>query len=1213
MRTQADVESISKLLRNLRGLEPLKQLFWQELNYDRVAHTIPTSSWTDSERAALADEPVLFAQAGKGGDFHVVYCPLHSMDRLHITDERILINRLIRDHLYSLFVFSDANQEKWHFVNVRNDPLVTKRRIFRRISVGPDERLRTASERISLLDVASMSPEPSDLSALDIQQKHDEAFNVEAVTKQFFDDYCVVFESLQRELLRHIRDKRWAHDYALGLMNRLMFMYFIQRKRWLGNDTEFMRSYWNAYSSAGRPKDTFFEEWLKPLFFHAFNNDKGLFNTPRMQYIPENLRSVLATAPYLNGGLFSENSLDRPGKPFNLADECFEQILEFLDRYNFTIAEDSPLDQEVAVDPEMIGKVYESLVNVSEETTERGDAGIFYTPRTEIDLMCRLALVDNLSNRIGSDHRNILYELVFALEPEEKISVDEAVKSAGLWRQIRDTLRDTKIVDPACGSGSFLVGMLHILDDLEMRAQKYLGESEKPESAYERRKRIVGQCLYGVDVMEWACHIAELRLWLALVIDAEFSGAELAARNEPLLPNFTFNIRCGDSLVEEVAGIDLAHLAESGLSAQMKRCITSLSAEKAKFYYCDGDCKFRTVQDAQQAERALFNEILQDRINSARRELAAIGPQPQQASFGISGLDKPAQASLAESEDWKKQREAKQAEIDTLERARQALAEMSGMPFVWKIAFAEVFHGDKGGFDIVVGNPPYVRQENISDPRLPREMVNADNKREYKAKLALTTYRDYPSFFQYKPGKNEAGRKINAKSDLYIYFYFRGLHILNPTGSFVFITSNSWLDVGYGADLQEFLLRQCHVKLVIDNQVKRSFASADVNSIICLLSAPLRASDAGLDHDARFVMFKTPFEQVLSAVVFQEIEEAKGRRTTPEYRVQCVPQRELLERGFDQPAEDEDEPGSAGSDKRFPLVKVAKYVGDKWGGKYLRAPDIYWTILEKGKDKLVRLGDIAEVRFGIKTGCNEFFYLDEEKIRQWGIEEEFLRPVIKSPRECRSIIVRPEDLAYRVFLCHEEKRNLRGTGALEYITWGERSDFHRTATCAARRKWWDCGELPANTFWAKELRDRVGVFASGSLMLADCRFYVATSETALQGILNSALCILFSEVSARTYGGGGGPRSLMVYEVQNQAVVSPERVGEDEKRIIEEAFKALGSRPLLPIVDELGCEDRRRLDRCVFDVVGLTQGERDAVYEAIIDLVAKRLSKAESL
>jgi len=247
-------------------------------------------------------------------------------------------------------------------------------------------------------------------------------------------------------------------------------------------------------------------------------------------------------------------------------------VFTFLQRYNFTIAEDSPLDQEVAVDPEMIGKVYESLVNVSAEADERGDAGIFYTPRTEIDLMCRLALVDNLANHIGSSHKNLLYEAVFALEPEEKISADKALYDAKLWQAVDAHLRLLAVLDPACGSGSFLVGMLHILDDLQARAAVYLGTKE---TSFERKKRIIGQSLYGVDVMDWAVHVAELRV--------------------------------GNSLLQEVGGINFGHRRGSlSIDKTLKTKITQLKDEKLKFYRHDKTCKFHHPDQLKNEERKVF-------------------------------------------------------------------------------------------------------------------------------------------------------------------------------------------------------------------------------------------------------------------------------------------------------------------------------------------------------------------------------------------------------------------------------------------------------------------------------------------------------------------------------------------------------------------------------------------------------------------------------
>ena len=1196
-------ENILNLLQEFHGINPLKELFWTELNYDRQNDRLSRGDWTDTAKNALAEDPVLFATGGIDDAFHVIYARLNA-DRLLLTAERPVISRLLQDHPYTLFIFSNRDQTDWHFVNVKYDTENPKRRrLFRRITISPHEKLRTASERIGMLDLESIDvPDPEALSPLDIQARHEAAFNVEAVTEEFFKDYQSVFHTLQDDLTNQTGDRRWAHDYALQFLNRCMFLHFIQRKRWLGEDTEFLRSFWESYGATDEPTDSFVDHWLNVLFFEAFN--KGFHGGYR--YFPDTIFRAMQLAPYLNGGLFRENDLDRE-HDFQISDSCFEGIFTFLESYNFTIAEDSPLDQEVAVDPEMIGKVYESLVNVSDEADERGDAGIFYTPRTEIDLMCRLALVDNLTNHLGKDHKNLLYEVLFAFNPDDKAEADRKLAAAQLWESLDGCLKQLAVVDPACGSGSFLVGLLHILNDLRERTNQGLG---REESNFDRKKDIIGQNLYGVDVMEWACHVAELRLWLALIIDAEFSPAELHLRDEPLLPHFSFNIRCGDSLVQEIGGMNLATLRDafSGVPPALKARITRLKNEKLRFFDNDPICRYGSEAELQQEELGLFRTLVDTHAKDIRQQIDDLqqlidGPRERQMRLdGTVEARTDLQLDLQVME-WRKQIERLTEDLDHLKAARSALVSAKDVPFVWDIAFVEIFTGEKGGFDIVIGNPPYVRQENIADPNLPRERVTTANKKAYKAKLARSVYQAFPRFFRYRREKDitsdnpspAVSHKIDAKSDLYIYFYFHGLSLLNPKGAFCFITSNSWLDVGYGKDLQEFTLKHCHIKQIIDNQARRSFASADVNTVISLFSAPNEKRQWGLDQKTRFVTFKTAFEGILDAVIFEEVEEAKKRRTTPEHRIFPISQGDLLEAGSDDAA------------------SKPKYTGNKWGGKYLRAPDIYWTILEKGKDKLVRLGDVAEVRFGIKTGANAFFYLDDQRIGEWGIEEEFLKPVIKSPRECRSILIDPSQLKFKLFMCGQDKADLRGTAALEYIEWGESEGFHQNASCRGRARWWEVPNEKGNTFWGKEIRERIATFCSAQSTYADCRLYLAETEPLLQAVLNSTLTAFMSETMARNLGGGGGPRSMMVYEVQNLLILSQSAFIHHKERAMDLRSK-MENELLKPLVEDIQANPHRRaLDTLVFDALDLTPGERDGVYEAVIHLVEARLQKASSL
>lgn len=1150
-----------------QSIQPLRDLFTTELNYDYsdMGLNLPD----EKSRALLyAHEHPRIIATGGNGDFKIIYIRLRNA--LSRVNERTLITKLLPNNLYALFIFSDDQQRQWHFVNVKNreDQSTVKSRLLRCITVGHEEQLRTAIERIAMLDLSTLPGDIATLPPLSIQALFDQAFDVEAVTRTFFRDYRICFDILQKDLYKQTGDDTWAHDYALQLLNRCMFLYFIQRKRWLGEDTEFLKAFWDAYHKAEHEQDTFVTLWLNTLFFKAFNNKYYVTDN----HFPASIHTVLQLAPFLNGSMFTENDLDRQ-EGFVVSDQRFTDIFNLLQRYNFTIAEDSPLDQEIAVDPEMIGTVYESLVNVSTEIDERSDAGIFYTPRTEIDLMCRLTLVDYLTNHLGNEHKHLLYDAVFAIEQEDKDSADQQLKDADLWDKVYDLLNNMTMIDPACGSGAFLVGMLSVLDDLMERAITSLGleNSYNPYNAYERKKRIIEQSLYGVDVMEWAVHITELRLWLALIVDAEYTPESLHGRTEPLLPYFTFKVRCGDSLVQEVGGIRLGLKQQNTLSPLLKRRMYKLHQQKLDFYNNKPSRELHTPEDVKRVERSLFLDILDEQIHTKEEE--------------------------------KKKPTLSEEDLAQLRRTRAALHASKTLPFVWDIAFGEIF-ADGQYFDIVLGNPPYLRQENIHTPYL-KDHSKEDNK-AYKAKLAHAMYELFPHFFGYtdKYGKQTITNPINQKSDLYIYFYLLGLSLLNAKGTFCFITSNSWLDVGYGADLQEFLLKHCHIKLILDNETIRSFSSASVNTVIAHFSPPDEQAEWGLQETARFVMSRVPFEDLLTPRIFEEIESAQSRQTYPAYRVFPIKQSALLEDGKVW-RDDEEAVGKKGKKTRAIFATEPPYTGNKWGGKYLRAPDIYWTIIEKGKDKLVRLGDIAEVRFGIKTGANDFFYLDEVRARQWEIEPEFLVPVIKSPRECRSILIDPRTLKSKLFLCHKSKAELKGTKALAYIEWGELQGFQKRPSCAGRTKWWSLSLDTANSIFVKEANETSAVFYNPKSYPVDCRLYYANLSPTIMAYLNSALGAMSFEIYNRA-GLGEGARSLMVSDYAQVPVLAKEQKG------VELALQGIYTLPPRNLTDPQE-QEWLDLDTIIFDTLGLTQNERVAVYKAARDLIDARLHKAKSL
>ena len=281
-------------------------------------------------------------------------------------------------------------------------------------------------------------------------------------------------------------------------------------------------------------------------------------------------------------------------------------------------------------------------------------------------------------------------------------------------------------------------------------------------------------------------------------------------------------------------------------------------------------------------------------------------------------------------------------------------------------------------------------------------------------------------------------------------------------------------------------------------------------------------------------------------------------------------------------------------------------MGDKWGGKYLRAPSIYHHILNEYSDGLVRLGDVANVGYGIKTGANDFFYLEKEDIAQWGIEPEFLSPVMTSPQESRRIAVDPGTMRRQLFMCHKDKRALARTRALEYIRWGESQGYHRRRSVASRRRWWDLGEwasvkMTMNRVIGNEARAYLFTsagFVTNVFYTIDTK---ADAVTGLCGIMNSTLAQLVINLSGRT-NFGGGALELALYELTGLTIVNPAHL-----RVLDAAiFESADWDVLNP------SRARLELDAAVFDALGLTVGEREAVYEAVRELVGNRLRRVGS-
>jgi type I restriction-modification system DNA methylase subunit len=361
-----------------------------------------------------------------------------------------------------------------------------------------------------------------------------EAFDVEKVTDNFFNDYKATFFKTENALKISIPDQKTADKeaqemrrvFAQRLFNRLMFIYFLQKKGWLSFEGD--KNYLQVlFAKAEAENENFYSRRLHWLFFSGLgsNENQDLHN---VSYFRERRGDV----PYLNGGLFEleKDGFDDDGK-IELPNKVFADILEFFSKYNFTVEESTPLDVQVAVDPEMLGKIFEKVITEREiEKGDRKSKGRYYTPRYVVSFMYREALKHFLAET--DVDRNKIRKLVDKHE-SDTITISEA-------KTLLDKLDQLKIVDPACGSGAYLLGCLQELFIIRQKLDTRSGEATSKDD-YHRKLRIIQQNIYGVDLDNYAVQIARLRLWLSLVVDFEGDTPEP-------LPNLNFKIEQGDSL-----------------------------------------------------------------------------------------------------------------------------------------------------------------------------------------------------------------------------------------------------------------------------------------------------------------------------------------------------------------------------------------------------------------------------------------------------------------------------------------------------------------------------------------------------------------------------------------------------------------------------------------------------------------------------------------
>lgn len=704
--------------------------------------------------------------------------------------------------------------------------------------LGPNETCRTPAERFLQLSEKGHGAELNDVI---------EAFSVEKLNKEFFADFCRAFDKVKDEITKR---HRWVdatvRAEAQTLLNRLLFLYFVQRKGWLNRQRNYLIGNFRSGHEANPKATTYHTRFLHPLFERLST---------------EEAPSLLSDhdLPFLNGGLFNDEYGDeqydqssRRRKELTLTNETFQHIFEhLLEPYNFTIHEDSPNNYEVAIDPEMLGRIFEALVLQGEESdaggkSARHDTGSHYTPRPMVHYLCRDSLAAWLESQppfAGKKDAHKRIEQLLALDATEGIDdetrqrLDECL-TPDEAATLRDRLFDLRACDPAVGSGAFPMGLMHELINLIRLCETRVRGRDPVEHdlawLYDTKKRIIERVLYGVDIQERAIEICKLRLWLSLMVDHELEvdtdNCEVRTFRKALkaldpLPNLDFKIRRANSLVDYIHGepISLSSLA-SGDKA--RPILSELIAAKRDFYAA------RSAKEKRRLRFAIYKamaELAQIEFTWARNQIGLIIDDSN--AERVAELDKAQKEMgfvLAQIRDARKAKVAQQEEA--LERL-QAWFDDPGKPtFVWQLDFAEVFHrhdngehsasGDllpdakdtksskpaRYGFDLMIGNPPYVRIQTLTktDP------------------VAAAYYKE-----RYKSAKK-------GNYDIYVVFVERGLELLDERhGQLGFILPHKFFNAQYGEPLRTLLSEGKHLRHVVHFGDQQIFPGA--TNYVCLL------------------------------------------------------------------------------------------------------------------------------------------------------------------------------------------------------------------------------------------------------------------------------------------------------------------------------------------------------------------------------------------
>lgn len=677
----------------------------------------------------------------------------YNISRGSVANKRVGLRNLVKSFINpiwgefdaALVVFDSGDHWRLSFIcDIKDEATSPKRYTY---VFGSDDLLyRTPIERFNFLKKKGVSFET--LKA---------AFSVEALSDEFFDKYREQYA----DFIQYITGKRFVkvgskweekmlgepnvalmqafnynekkiRDYVKKMMGRITFLHFLQRKGWMCGDLNYMH---NMFENSAYKND-YLDSVLEPLFF-------GILNTrPTEREIlftkygwDKSLLAEWKDIPYLNGGLFERDEEDEPKSRFPA--EYFKRLFQFFSEYNFTIDENDPNDAEVGVDPEMLGKIFENLLE------DNKDKGAFYTPKEIVRYMCQESLIAYLETNTSIAKDKIRQ---FVLSPEEGVKdIPENKKP-----KLLTALKEVKICDPAIGSGAFPMGLLNEL----LHCREVLSGDHYDRA--EIKKSIIQNNIYGVDIEKGAVDIARLRFWLSIVVDEETPSP---------LPNLDYKIMQGNSLIESFMGVDLSKLTYEKEYKEDKGEISLFDDEKNRLQKTVSHLLSSYYSCSDHDRKVTLQQEISDTINK----------QLEAQAYDPAILDKLKTINLAENNNF----------------------------FLWHTWFSDVFNrDDKEGFDIVIGNPPYVSAVNMAR--------TGEEKLLYK--------QSYP--------------EATGAYDMYVLFLLLGVKL--SSNIYCWIIPNKLLVADYAKKTLHKLKAECGLEKTIDVSVYDVFKNASVYPIIVL-------------------------------------------------------------------------------------------------------------------------------------------------------------------------------------------------------------------------------------------------------------------------------------------------------------------------------------------------------------------------------------------